>query len=213
MSAVGRRPYASPVRDAAAAATRAGILSAARTAFEEAGWAGASLGLIAHQAGVSPKTIQAQFGTKARLLGSTVDFAVRGGAEGESSARRGVVQAIRQTPDARRALELHAAMSTGINSRAARLGAVVEAGAAADPAVAPLWERMQENMRFGVRWAAEVLMSKPGLRAGLTGDAVESVFQIGMAWGTYRTLSSGRGMSQPEIEGWIVDYYGRMLLA
>jgi AcrR family transcriptional regulator len=213
MLAARRRSYASPLRDAAAAATRAGILSAARTTFEQAGWSGASLGLIARQAGVSPKTIQAQFGTKARLLSSTVDFAVRGDGDGKASGRRGVVQAIRQTPEARRALELHAAMSTGINSRAARLAAVVEAGAAADPAVAPLWDRMQENMRFGVRWAAEVMMVKRGLRAGLTGEAVESVFQVGMAWGTYRTLSLGREMSQPEIEAWIVDYYVRMLLA
>lgn len=168
--------------------------------------------MIAAQAGVSPKTVQAQFRTKARLLADTVDFAVRGGAGAEQTVRRGSAQAIREAPDARQALALHAAMSTAVNSRAARLAAVVEDGAGAEPAVVPLWERMRENMQFAVRWAAEVLIVKPGLRPELSSEAIETVLQLGMAWSTYRTLSSSRGMSQPDIEAWIRDYYVRMLL-
>lgn len=207
------RTYVSPLRTTAAAATRARILSAARETFEEAGWAGATFGLIARRAEVSPKTVQAQFRTKAKLLTDTVDFAIRGGSAGEPAGRRGAAQAIREAPDARRALALHASMSSAVNSRGARLAAVVEAGAASDPAVAPLWERMQENMRFGVAWAADVVMAKPGLRAELGRESVETVLQIAMAWSTYRTLSTLRGMSQPEIDAWIRTYYERMLLA
>lgn len=212
MAPAPKRAYESPLRTASAAATRSRILAVAKATFEEVGWAGASLGLIAARAGVSAKTIQAQFGTKPRLLADAVDFSVRGGAGGQAGSGRGTAQAIRNAADARQALELHAGMSTRINGRVARLAAVVEAAAAAESAAAPLWERMRENMQFGVRWAAQVVMTKPGLRLELTDEAVESVFQIGMAWGTHRTLSLSRGMSQPEIEGWISDYYVRMLL-
>lgn len=206
------RAYVSPLRATAAAATRARILAAAKASFERSGWGGATLALIAAEAEVSPKTVQAQFGTKAKLLADTVDFAIRRNAGGDLGTRRGTAQAIKAASDARRALELHASMSTQLNSRAARLAGVVEAGAADDPALSRLWERMRENMRFGVRWAAEVVTAKPGLRTDLHDEAVETIIQLAMAWSTYRTLASRR-MSQAEIEAWIRTYYDRMLLA
>lgn len=207
-----KRSYVSPLRSAAAAATRQRILRAAKSVFEERGWTGTTLALIAAQADVSPKTIQAQCKTKARLLAETVDFAIRGDPGGAPTVRRGAAQAIKAAPDAREALALHAAMATAINSRAAQLAAVVEGGAASDPAVTALWERMRENMRFGVHWAAELMLAKPGLRPGLSIEEVETVLQLAMAWSTHRTLSSLRDMSQPEIEAWIGRYYERMLL-
>jgi hypothetical protein len=103
-------------------------------------------------------------------------------------------------------------MITQVNARAAGLAAVVEAGATGDPALVPLWQRMRENMQFGVRWAAETVQAKPGIREALGADAVETVFQIAMAWSTYRTLASARGMSREEIEIWIRELYERMLL-
>lgn len=179
----------------------------------ERGWSSATLGRVAAQAGVSPKTIQAQFGTKAALLAQTVDFAIRGESRTDAAAGRGAAQAIRTAASAPDALALHATMITEINSRAAGLAAVVEAAAAGDPALGPLRQRMRENMQFGVRWAAETVRAKPGIRDGLSPDAVETVFQIAMAWSTYRTLASARGMTREEIERWIRELYERMLLA
>ncbi|HWD66058.1 MAG TPA: helix-turn-helix domain-containing protein [Solirubrobacteraceae bacterium] len=213
MSPPGTRTYVSPLREAGAAATRRQILAAAAEVFEQRGWSGTTLSRVAVHAGVSIKTIQAQFGTKASLLTSTVDFAVRGEPGPESSARRGVVQAIRAAASAPEALALHARMTTEVNARAAGLAAVVEAGVAGEVSLVPLWERMLENMQFGVRWAAETVRAKPGLRRDLTAGAVETVFQIAMAWSTYRTLASTREMSREEIEAWIWELYQRMLLS
>jgi AcrR family transcriptional regulator len=217
MTSSGARTYVSPLREAGASLTRRQILTAATDMFEQRGWSGATLGRVAAQAGVSPKTIQAQFKTKAALLADTVDFAIRGEARsGRGAAQagggRGTAQAIRTAATAPEALALHARMITEINARAAGLAAVVEAGAAGDPALAPLWQRMRENMQFGVRWAAETVQAKPGNREGLSSEAVETVFQIAMAWSTYRTLASARGMSREEIEIWIRELYERMLL-
>jgi AcrR family transcriptional regulator len=189
------------------------VLSAAQALFEERGWGGTTLAAIATEAEVSPKTVQAQFRTKARVLTDAVDLAVRGAPGDEAVGRRGSAQAIKEARHAREALALHAALATAVNSRAARLAAVVEAGAASDPAVARLWQRMRENMQFGVSWAARVLLDKPGLRAGLTAADIETVLQVAMAWGTHRTLTSARGMETAEIEAWIGQLYERMLLA
>ncbi len=212
MSTSGARTYVSPLREAGAASTRRQILTAAAEVFEQRGWSGTTLGRVAAQAGVSPKTIQAQFGTKAGLLADTVDFAIRGESRVEASAGRGAAQAIRTAGTAPEALALHAKMITEINARAAGLAAVVEAGAAGDAALIALWQRMRENMQFGVRWAAETVRAKPGIRESLSSDAVETVFQIAMAWSTYRTLASARGMSREEIERWISELYEGMLL-
>jgi AcrR family transcriptional regulator len=212
MNTSGARIYVSPLREAGASWTRGQILAAATEVFQERGWSGSTLGRVAAQAGVSPKTIQAQFGTKAALLADTVDFAVRGAWRTEASAGRGAAQTIRTAATAPEALALHAKMITEINARAAGLAAVVEAGAAGDPALVPLWRRMRENMQFGVRWAAETVRAKPGIREALGADAVETVFQIAMAWSTYRTLATARRMSREEIETWIRELYERMLL-
>lgn len=213
MSPPGTRTYVSPLRQAGAAATRRQILATATDVFGQRGWSGTTLSRVADQAGVSTKTIQAQFGTKANLLTDTVDFAVRGEPGPESTARRGVVQAIRRAGDAPEALALHARMTTEVNARAAGLASVVEAGAAGEASLVPLWERMRENMQFGVRWAAETVRAKPGLRGDLTVDALETVFQIAMAWSTYRTLATARAMGREEIEAWIWELYRRMLLS
>lgn len=208
----GKRIYVSPLRSAAAAATRRRVLLAAQVLFEERGWAGTTLAAIAADAGVSSKTVQAQFRTKARVLAGAVDLAIRGAPGDGAAGRRGSAQAIREARDAREALALHAALSTAVNSRASRLAAVVEAAAGSDPAVAPLWERMRENMQFGVGWAAQVLLDKPGLRAGLTAADIETVLQVAMAWSTHRTLASVRGMETAQIQAWIGQLYERMLL-
>jgi AcrR family transcriptional regulator len=205
------RAYVSPLRTAGAASTRRRILAAAREVFEQRGWSGTSLRQVGTRAGVSPKTIQAQFQTKARLLAETVDFAVRG--EPDQSTRRGAAAAIRRAPDAPEALALHAALITEMAVRTAGLAAVVETGAAADPALVPLWNRMRDSMQFGVRWAADTVLGKAGLRDGLTRADVETVFQVAMAWSTYRTLVSARGMTPEQIERWIGQLYERMLLA
>ena len=205
-----KRGYVSPLRTEGAAHTRQQILRAAKAGFEERGWAGTTLALIAASAQVSPKTVQAQFGTKAEVLRATVDHAIRG-SSGDIGSRTSAGEILAAT-DASSALGLHAAMSTGINARAAALAGVVEAGAAADPVVGALWNQMRENMRFGVDWAARVVGAKPGVRPDLTRAEAQCAFGVAMAWGTYRVLSDAQGLGPDEIEQWIVDYYRRMLL-
>lgn len=185
----------------------------AKTTFERRGWAGTTIAAIADAADGSPKTIEALFSTKAALLSAVVDFAIRGDVSDVPIERRELASAVAAAPTAQAMLELHVAMSSAVNRRWAQIAWVVEAGAPADDHVAELWQRMTKNFRGCVRWAAEQLLDKPGLRPGLTRSDAEEIFHVAMAWSTYRTLNSALGLSHTPVETWIAEYYARMLLA
>ena len=207
-----KRPYHAPRRAASAAQTREAILAAAKSRFEARGWVATTVAAIAADANVSPKTIEAAFGTKAALLAAVVDYAIRGDVDPTPMLARQAVQAERDAPDAATMLELHAGRSAAIASRSAHLAWVIETAATGDKRVADLWARMTHNLRFGVSTAAETLLQKPGVRADLTRQDAEDVLLIAMHWSTYRTLT-GMGELRPEaIERWIRRYYERMLL-
>ena len=207
-----KRPYHAPRRAASAAQTREAILAAAKSRFEARGWVATTVAAIAADASVSPKTIEAAFGTKAALLAAVADYAIRGDVDPTPMLARQAVQAERDAPDAATMLELHAGRSAAIASRSAHLAWVIETAATGDKRVADLWARMTHNLRFGVSTAAETLLQKPGVRADLTRQDAEDVLLVAMHWSTYRTLT-GMGELRPEaIERWIRRYYERMLL-
>src|SRR5918998_2089183 len=118
---IAKRTYNAPRRAEAAAQTRDAILRAAKARFEDAGWVGTTIPAVASDAGVSPKTIEATFGTKAALLAAVVDFAIRGDIDPTPMASRATVQAERDAPDAATMLDLHAHRSTAIATRTARI--------------------------------------------------------------------------------------------
>src|SRR6202451_3598773 len=74
----GRRPYRSPRREAQARQTRSRICAAAAAQFLDRGYAGGTRRDIAAEAGVAVPTVEAAFGTKARLLKAVIDAAIAG---------------------------------------------------------------------------------------------------------------------------------------
>src|SRR6185312_10902426 len=207
----GRR-YHAPARLAAAARTRAGIVEAAHERFAERGWSGTTIKGVAADAGVSPKTIEALFGTKAALLGAAVDFAIRGDAGTTSVVERESAQRLQAAPDAAAMLDLHAAHLRLITPRSARIVSVVEHAAEAERAVGKLWRRIIQNRGSGVRWATELFLSKPGRPAGAERAEVEPIFWVTVNWGTYRTLTELAGLDDDGYEDWVRRYYAALLL-
>ena len=206
------RPYHAPRRAAAAAQTREAIVAVAQARFEASGWVATTMAAIAADAGVSPKTIEASFATKAKLLAAVADYAIRGDVDPTPMADRGAVQAERDARDAATMLDLHARRSAGILSRSAHIAWVVESAAAADKRVAELWAQMTHNLRYGVDTAAETLLAKPGLRAELTPTETREILLIAMHWSTYCTLTGMGCLDVDAVDAWIKRYYGRMLL-
>ena len=163
-----KRPYHAPQRAAAAARTRGAIMAAAKDVFEHLGWSGATMRAVADRAGVSVKTVEALYRTKAELLKATVDYAIAGDVEPIPMLAREPVAAMEAAPDAAAMLGLHARHVRTVNGRAAQLFWVVEQAAAAHEDIASLWAEMAGNRRAGADWAAVTLLAKPGLPPHLT---------------------------------------------
>src|SRR5574340_675440 len=128
-----RRRYDTSGRQAAAEERREAVAAAAREAFERRGWAAVRVRDIAESAGVSQKLVEAVFGTKAALLQAAVDYAMRGDVDPLPMPERESVQAMEATPGAAEMLGQHARHLRLVNARSARLAAVVEHAAPADP--------------------------------------------------------------------------------
>jgi len=206
------RPYHAPRRAAAAARTREAIVAAATDVFERLGWSGATMRATADQAGVSIKTVEALYRTKAELLKHAVDYAIAGDLLPVPVADRASVAAQLAAPDASAMLRAHAHHTRSISSRAAPIFWVVEQAASAHPDIAALWAQMNGNRRAGARIAAEALLAKPGLPSHISQRYAEEVFWIAIDPGTYRSLTLGRGLSPDDFETWINNFYDKMLL-
>jgi AcrR family transcriptional regulator len=220
------RTYHAPRRTAAAAETRQAILRAATAEFEERGWAAATMRSIATRAGVSPKTVEALFATKPALLEATLLLVLGGDAvnahtgdvatlrpEAVLEIRAEGVRAVERASDASAMLELYLAVSCEINARAARIVWAVETAVASDERLAEIWARLNATELFGLRWVAEVLLQKPGVRSDLTQREAEETLLVGTDWNTYRTLTTRGDMTPEEFQAWVTRYCGRMLLA
>jgi AcrR family transcriptional regulator len=207
-----RRPYHAPRRAAAAARTREAIVAAAKDAFERLGWSGATMRAVADQAGVSVKTVEALYRTKADLLKTAVDYAIAGDLRPVPVLGRESVAAMQAAPDAAAMLGLHARHVRDISGRAAAIFWVVEQAASSHPDIAALWAQMSDNRRTGARFAAAALLGKPGLPPHISQDYAEEVFWVAIDPGTYRSLTLGRGLGPAEFEAWIRGFYEKMLL-
>jgi AcrR family transcriptional regulator len=207
-----KRAYDASGRRAAAAQRRLALVSAARDLFEERGWAGTRLEDVSRVAGVSQKTVEALFGTKSALLRAAVDYAIRGDIEPLPMPGREAIAEMEGAPDAATMLSLHARHLRTVNVRSARIASVVEHAAAADRAVAKLWQTMNHNRAYAVDWATQTLLGKRGRRRGLTPDTIRPIFSVALDWGTYRTLSELAGLDADGYEQWLRDYYRALLL-
>lgn len=206
-----KRRYDAPRRAASAARTREAVVTAAKDTFESLGWAGSTIAAIAERSHVSRQTVEALFGTKARLLQAAVDLSIRGDSLPVPMPQRDVVREMEQAVSTTVMLDLHARHIRTINARSARIAWVVEHAAASIPQVADLWETMTANRRYAVGWAARTLRSRPGAPSHLRRATVEDVFWVGIDWRTYRSLTQERGLTDAAFERWLRRYYRSML--
>ena len=207
-----KRPYHAPQRAAAAARTREAIAAAAKDAFEHLGWSGATMRGIADQAGVSVKTVEALYRTKAELLKQVIDYAIAGDLRPIPVLGRDSAAAMQAAPDAPAMLGIHASYTRAMSGRAAAIFWVVEQAASSHQDIAALWAQMSDNRRTGANWAATTLLTKPGVPPGIGQRYAEEVFWIAVDPGTYRALTLGRGLSPVGFETWIKNFYHKMLL-
>src|SRR5262245_17358034 len=158
-----KRTYNSPRRREQAAATRRQILDAARRLFERQGYAATTMGQIATEAGVALKTVYLAFETKNGLLQKLWNVTLRGDDGEVPVAEQAWYREMLDEPDPEQQLRRNARNSRLGKERVASVGEVIHSGAHADPEIAALWARIQEQYRENQRAVAQSLADKNAL--------------------------------------------------
>lgn len=207
-----KRPYDAPQRRAAAKQTRRRILTAAKAEFEAKGWSGATMAAIARQAGVSRKTVELAFGTKADLLGAAFYFSIGGGGHPAATFERPMDIEMDDAPDAEAMLERHARLVVAAASRSARIATVIESAGQAGGPLAELSERLEAGRRQHGSWAAKKLLEKPGVRPDLSLEGAEQLFLLAVDWGNYRRITRDLDLDDEGVREWLLWFYRHCFL-
>jgi AcrR family transcriptional regulator len=204
-----RRRYATPVRDARAAATRARIRSAAEALFLENGYARTSMSEIAKAAGVAEKTVYLAFPTKAALLNEIIVSSIRDEAS-ERPFREQMEQAL--AAPAARLIELFAEINAQLMSRTARVLALGESAASADPQLAELRERGHATMRSDFQAVAQALAAQGALAGDVDVDTAAATIYGIVNESVYLRLIDGCGWTSDRYHDWLARVLAKALL-
>jgi AcrR family transcriptional regulator len=197
-----QRPYTSALRAEQATATRAAVIAAARELFLAQGYGATTVDQVAHRAGVSKPTVFTAVGNKATLLSAVRDVAMAGDDAPVAIADRPSAQQVVDEPDPHRAVELLAAVATGINSRYAEINEVVRGAAGTgEAALRELWETSEAQRLAGAWIWARALAAKGALRA----DEATTVdlLWLHLAPESYHRLVHVRGWSPERYQRWL----------
>jgi AcrR family transcriptional regulator len=208
-----KRPYASPLRIAQAAATRQAVIAAASQLFGERGYVATSVDEIATAAGVSRATVFTAVGRKPDLLKTALDVAIVGDDEPIALPDRPRSRAVRAESDPRRYLALYAGIVAEIGGRASAIYEAVRGAAGADPAARALWLEHQAQRRQGGANVVRDLLGKTVLRPGLDPEAAADLVWVLNDPGLYRLLVHERRWTPARFEDWLADTLQRQLLS
>ncbi|MER7864701.1 helix-turn-helix domain-containing protein [Amycolatopsis japonica] len=183
------------LRDRREALTLRTILTAARGLFAERGYARTPIRLIAQEAGVSPQTIYAHFGSKAGVLGGLVDLL------DDEAGIPDLVAEAQRTDDPVALLGLLATVARQVRERCGDIVAMLSSGAAVDPDIAATQAEGARRNRLGVEMVMDrVRKSGRALVPRATDIAVAL-----MSADVHTSLVAEAGWSHDDYEAWLKD--------
>ncbi|MFD5249213.1 TetR/AcrR family transcriptional regulator [Amycolatopsis sp. NPDC058340] len=182
------------LRDRREALTLRTILTAARGLFAERGYARTPIRLIAQEAGVSPQTIYAHFGSKAGVLGGLVDLL------DDEAGIPDVVAEARRTEDPVALLGLLATVARQVRERCGDIVAMLSSGAAVDPDIAATQAEGARRNRLGV----EMVMDRVRKTGRLAPRATDIAVAL-MSADVHTSLVTEAGWSHDDYEAWLKD--------
>lgn len=193
------RPYHSPIRQQQADETRRRILDAARQLLLERGYDGTTIENVAREAGVSPQTVYATYGSKRGILAGLLDRARFG-----SDFLETITRAHHATdPDER--LRLVAAIARRVyDAERSELDLLRGAGALS-PDLAAL-DREHEQRRMAAQASTVAMLAQSGqLRPDLDAATVGDIIWTLTGREIYRMLVADRGWTSDRFEAWLAD--------
>lgn len=201
-----RRAYRSPARQRQAEETRRRMLATARALFTRHGYAGTTIEAIADEAGVSPKTVVAAFGSKRAMLAELVNPTAPGSGFQEALAR------LRAELDPARRIALVAQLARRVyEASAADLELLRGAGAVA-PELAEIAESVEDRRWHQQERLVAFLRERGALREGLLPvEATDQLWALS-SFDVYRMLVVRRGWSSARYEMWLSTMLSDLLL-
>jgi AcrR family transcriptional regulator len=202
-----KRPYHSRVRQRQAEETRQRILEAARSLFENSGYAVTTLEAIAEAAEVSPKTVAAVFGSKHVLLAEVIN------PDAFSTLVQQLIVELRATEDPARRLSLVAQITRqAYEPLASSLELLRTAGAVA-PELADLAQQVEARRRQNQARLIASLHDQGVLRPGLSVEEAVDVLWALTSYDLYRMLVVEQRWEPMRYELWLAQLLVEHLLA
>lgn len=211
MQPVKRRRYDSSRRLAAARATRAEVVLAARQLFVERGYPGATIEAIGERSGVPLATVYRLFGSKRAILAAVLDVAFGGDDQPIAFHERPAVRAALAEPDPRRLLVAFAHICRELLDRSAAIQDVIRSAADVDPEAAEMLAIAARQRFIGQSRIARALSERNALDGIRRSEAADIIYTL-MSPDVHRILTLDRGWSATRYEQWLARALCRLLL-
>jgi len=193
-----------PYRQRQALATRRLIAQAARKLFTDNGYAATSIEAVAIEAGVSPRTVYAIFGTKKAILGAVCEEWLR-----EAGVMEAIAAGLTESDLARR-LELVARTSRRQWELDRGVRRMIGGAAAADADVARMLASWSEDRARSLHQL--VIGLEDQLREGMDGKRAGAVVRALTAAEIYSELVEGERWTPAAYEAWLSAILVQQLL-
>ena len=192
-------------REAQARETQRQVLRAAHDLFVEHGYRATTIAGIAEAAGVSVPTVYAGFGTKADLLRRAIEVAMAGDDDPISVADRPTHQWVVATDDGLEMLQRYAVACGAMVDRIGRIYGVLTGAADADPVLAELLARFDDQRLDAATAMAAGLHDRGALPDGVDLDDARDLVWMANAPELY-ALTLKRGWSTDRYVALVRDF-------
>jgi AcrR family transcriptional regulator len=209
------KPHRRPATAAPQARTRrtkASVVEAARSLFEERGYAATTIEAISERSDTPQPTIYRLFTSKLGILKAVIDVAIVGDDEDVAMADRPPVQELLAAPDPHQRVVQLAALLRDVMARTASVHRLLADAARSDPDAASLLSEIAHQRQEGQRRVARSLARSGALRAGLRERDAADVIHALASPEVYGLLVLDRGWSGDRYERWIADTLTQQLL-
>jgi AcrR family transcriptional regulator len=201
MAPVNKRAYSSPVRQEQAALTRQRILDAAGDLFVSLGYARTTIRQIAEVANVSPDTVYAVFGSKARVLTALIDQRLAPSPGVENVLDRPEATSVRDETDQRRQIQQFARDMAAVSTRVRPVYEILRTASAVEPEMAVIRAEMDAYRLRNMTQVAQWIAAHGPLRVDVerAGEIIWALASPDMS----RMLCDDRGWTQDQFASWL----------
>lgn len=207
-----KRTYTSSRRQMQAKQTRRLILDAARKLFVERGYSIATIDAIAKEAGVSPETIYAGFGSKQGLLRKLVQISLTGDDAPVQLMERPFIKDAAQETDQRHLITKFAKDIYQIMTRMSPIFTLLRVTAKTDPEIAAMLTKMLDDRLEGMGYFVDQLNRIGPLKDQILPDQARVTVWALSSAEVFDLLTKDRGWSQQAYILWLSHSLEQLLL-